>query len=363
MPALMRMLRAAVLPLIALVLAAAAAGCEAHGQPQQAKRDVTFLATSDVHYDAFENEDRNARVRDTLRQMNEIGAVAWPAQLGGGLIAKPRAVLVLGDLLDDGDRMFQGKVQGAQQWEYFKADFGFDGTDGLLKYPVFEGVGNHDGPPAGREKFGFSFQAELKKRNALRKQRGWLANLAANGLHYSWDWGDVHFVQLNLYPADQQHPAIHYSAQYHDPQGALAFLKQDLASQVGASGRPVVLLSHCGFDTDWWHPDDWKAVYEAAKPYNVILYMYGHTGTGLRDWKPAGEEKPFTCINTGQTENGFFVIQITGDRVRAAYRIKQWTETKIAGAPPQRTWTGKWEWKHLLEKKISAPAACSAAGS
>ena len=340
-----------------VILAATAAAGELEGQAQRTKRDVTFIATSDVHYDAFENEDRNGRVRDTLRHMNEIGSLAWPAQLGGGTIAKPRAVVVLGDVLDDGDRMFQEKVQGAQQWEYFKVDFGLDGTDGLLKFPVFEGAGNHDGPPAGREKSGFSFQAEEKKRNALRKEKGWLANLAAGGLHYSWDWDDVHFVQLNLYPADRQHALIKYSPQYHDPQGALTFLKQDLASQVGTSGRPVVLMSHCGFDTDWWHPDDWKAAYEAAKPYNVILYLYGHTGTGLRDWKPEGEEKPLNCINTGQTENGFFVVQILDDRLRAAYRIKQWTETKTPGAPPQKTWTGNWEWKYPLEKKISAPTA------
>jgi cytolysin (calcineurin-like family phosphatase) len=342
---------------VSAILAATAAAGELEGQAQRTKRDVTFIATSDVHYDAFENEDRNGRVRDTLRHMNEIGSLAWPAQLGGGTIARPRAVVVLGDVLDDGDRMFQEKVQGAQQWEYFKADFGLDGTDGLLKFPVFEGAGNHDGPPAGREKSGFSFQAEEKKRNALRKEKGWLANLAAGGLHYSWNFGDVHFVQLNLYPADQQHALIKYSPQYHDPQGALTFLKQDLASQVGTSGRPVVLMSHCGFDTDWWHLDDWKALYEAVKPYNVILYLYGHTGTGLRDWKPEGEEKPLNCINTGQTENGFFVVQILDDRLRAAYRIKQWTETKTPGAPPQKTWTGNWEWKYPLEKKISAPTA------
>ncbi|MCX5675303.1 MAG: glycoside hydrolase family 127 protein [Planctomycetota bacterium] len=342
---------------IVLALAVAAAAGEPPGQPRRAERDVTFLVTSDAHYDAFENEDRNDRVRDTLRHMNEIAGVAWPGPLGGDPIEKPRGVLVLGDVLDDGDRMFQGKVQGAQQWAYFVRDFGLDGTDGLLKFPVLEGAGNHDGPPAGREKSGFSFQAELKKRNALRKQKGRLANLAENGLHYSWDWDDVHFVQLNLYPADKQHEGIKYSPAYHDPQGALTFLKQDLAAH--ARQRRVVLMSHCGFDTDWWHPEDWKAAYEAAKPYNVILYLYGHTGTGLREWKPEGEERPLQCVNTGQTENGFFVVQILQDRLRLAYRIKQWTQTKTETGPPKKTWTGQWEWKHLLEKQIPAPAAGS----
>ena len=331
-----------------------ACGQPVAGPPPRPPRDLTFLVTSDVHYDAFENEDRNDRTRDTLRHMNEIAGVAWPAPLGGDPIRRPRGVLVLGDVLDDGDRVFQGKVQGAQQWAYYVRDFGFDGTDGLLKYPVFEGVGNHDGPPEGREKSGFSFQRELKKRNARRQEKGWLTNLGPGGLHYSWDWDGVHFVQLNLYPADRQHAAVRYSAAYHDPQGALTFLKQDLAAHVGASGRPVVLLSHCGFDTDWWHPDDWRAAYEAAKPYNVILYMYGHTGTGLRQWKPEGEERPLACVNTGQTENGFFVVQVRQDRLRLAYRVKQWNVTPTEGGRPKKTWTGAWEWKHLLEKALPA---------
>ncbi|MGB2823845.1 MAG: hypothetical protein WBF17_22895, partial [Phycisphaerae bacterium] len=33
---------------------------------------VTFLATSDSHYDAFENEDRNDRNHATIEQMNAI---------------------------------------------------------------------------------------------------------------------------------------------------------------------------------------------------------------------------------------------------------------------------------------------------
>ena len=98
----------------------------------------------------------------------------------------------------------------------------------------------------------------------------------------------------------------------------MTFLENDLAEHVGQSGRPVVLASHCGFDTDWWHNDDWNAVYEATRPYNVILYLYGHSGTGLHQWAPPGSSKPLRCVNTGQTENGFFVVQITANTIRLA---------------------------------------------
>ncbi|KPK48876.1 MAG: hypothetical protein AMK72_05895, partial [Planctomycetes bacterium SM23_25] len=76
-----------------------ACGQPAAGPPPRPPRDLTFLVTSDVHYDAFENEDRNDRTRDTLRHMNEIAGVAWPAPLGGDPIRRPRGVLVLGDVL------------------------------------------------------------------------------------------------------------------------------------------------------------------------------------------------------------------------------------------------------------------------
>jgi hypothetical protein len=317
------------------------------------QRNLTFIVTSDVHYDAFENEDRNDRIRDTLRHMNTITKITWPEKLSGGLIQRPRGVLVLGDVIDDGDRIYQGKHQTPRQWLLFQADFGLDGKDGLLNYPVYETWGNHDGPPIGKEQHSFSFQAQLKKRNQVRKKKGWIAEISTNGLHYSWDWDDVHFAQLGIYPADRQHPKIRYNAQWHDPQGALTFLKHDLARHVGGSGRPVVLMSHCGFDTDWWHEEDWKAAYEAMKPYNVILYFYGHSGTGLRWWAPPEEEKLINCVNTGQAENGFFIVQILDNKIRLAYRIKNWLLEKTSDGISKRTWNGKWKWKHLWEKTLN----------
>ncbi|MCX7047388.1 MAG: metallophosphoesterase [Candidatus Sumerlaeota bacterium] len=331
-----------------------AAADESKPAPQ---RNITFIATSDVHYDAFENEDRNDRVRDTIQRMNAITSESWPASLGGGAIQKPRGVVALGDVIDDGDRIFEGKKQTAPQYAFFAADFGLDGTDGKLKYPVYEGWGNHDGPPAGKERNGFSFQAELKKRNALRKEKGWLTGLSENGLHYSWDWDDVHFIQLNIYPADTQNPNVKYSAEWHNPQGSLTFMKEDLAKRVGSSGRPVALMSHCGFDTNWWIAEDWKAAYEAAKPYNVILYLYGHTGTGVSEWAPAGESQKWATINTGQAENGFFVVQIENNSMRYAYCVKKWIIEKTPGAPDKKRWEGIWEWKWPKKVELKPAAA------
>lgn len=318
-------------------------------------RDVTFISTSDLHYrePGHAGGDHNDLNRASVEEINRIAGTAWPDQLGGDKISKPRGVLVLGDVIDDGDRGANGHSISAEQYDLFVADFGLDGTDGVLKYPVFEGWGNHDGPPEGSEKNGFSFQAHLKKRNQIRLKKGLISNVSSNGLHYSWDWDDVHFVQLNIYPADQQREGVHYSPVWHNPQGALSFLKEDLATKVGRSGRPVVLMSHCGFDTDWWTQEDWADLYAAASAYNIVLYLYGHSGTGLREWAPPGETNKWTCINDGQLEKGFFVIQLGAHRLRAAMRVKAGLSYAKTAGEVTHEWAGKWEWKWLLDKPIT----------
>lgn len=300
----------------------------------------TFFVTSDSHYEAVDKVERNDRNRLTIMRMNELPGGMWPEKLGGGLIGQPRGVLALGDLIDDGDKVGETEIQ----WQAFVSQFGLDGTDGLLKYPVFEGWGNHDGPP---EQFlkrqGRSVQAEIKKRNTKRLEKKLISRVSSNGLHYSWDWGGVHFIQANLYPADKQNSKVRYSLPWHDPQMALQFVKEDLASSVGDSGRPVIIVAHCGFDTDWWVSEDWTEFCKAIEPYQVIAFFHGHTGTGNRKWKPEGAVKPLDVINTGQTEKGFFVVEVSEQRLRLGYQVKQ--DVANLERPD-------WMWKFLFEKPI-----------
>ena len=317
-------------------------------------RDVTFISTSDPHYREAERREQTDRDRLTVLEMNEIDMRAWPEKLGGDAIQSPRGAVMLGDCIDDGDRVIKGKHVTPEQYRFFVADFGLYGGDGFLRFPVFETWGNHDGPPEGKEKHGFSFQAQLKRRNQARKAKGLITSVSENGLHYSWDWDDVHFVSLGIYPADTQREGVRYSRIWHDPQGGLSYLKKDLAENVGRSGRPVVLMSHCGVDTDWWLPADWKEFYDAAKPYNVVLYLYGHSGTGVHDWAPEGEKRKWLCINDGNTTTGFFIIQITGDRVRGAYRCKEEVETvRERDGSRSVTWSGRWGWRFLVDRKLA----------
>ena len=92
-----------------------------------------------------------------------------------------------------------------------------------------------------------------------------------------------------------------------------------------------------------------------AKDYNIVLYLYGHTGTGVKAWAPAGEAKKWDCINDGHTDIGFFVVQIVGDRLRAAYRSKSGLKVTKGkpGEPAKHEWSGGWEWRFLVDKKIA----------
>jgi hypothetical protein len=74
----------------------------------------------------------------------------------------------------------------------------------------------------------------------------------------------------------------------------------------------------------------------------------------LRPWAPPGEANPWQCLNTGQAENGFFLVQLAGDTLRAAYRRKHWQEEKLADGKPKRTWNGTWEWQYPLTKSLQA---------
>jgi len=355
------------IPLLALLLIPQSAFAQAtHQASQQAadstsetttaatNRNVTLISTSDSHYviPAHENQERNPANRQTMEAINKITDVRWPQSLGGDLIEAPRGVLLLGDVIDDGDKMVDGQNASQQQFDLFLSDFGFDGTDGVLKYPVFETWGNHDGPPIGTEKHGFSFQKHLKERNARRLQAGMVKSLSDNGLHCSWDWDDVHFVALGIYPADKQNENVRYNRNWHDPQGALSFLRKDLAEQVGDSGRPVICMAHCGMDTDWWNHEDWTNFYNVVIPYNLAAYVYGHSGTGIRQWAPENGMKPILCINDGQTENGFFVIQLRGDQMRYGFYGKQWINKTDADGKNimihgrhVRKFSGQWAWR------------------
>ncbi|MDG2011935.1 MAG: metallophosphoesterase, partial [Pirellulaceae bacterium] len=245
--------------------------------PRKIETKQAFLVTGDPQYLAEKvpdpskldpySEEANKRFMEILKN---LPGEAIPAESVAGNVSKAiNGVLVTGDLIDSADKN-GGNYPAMQrfEWDRYKTDYGLTGKDGGLPYPVYEMHGNHDGPQ------GDTFIVEdIVKRNATRPG---IVNVSENGLHYSWDWGPLHLVSLGIFvgEGEKKREQFHYA-----PRGSLGFLISDLESQVGDTGRPVVLAFHLhpnGPEYDW-PPEDLQQFWDVVEKYNVIAMFHGHT--------------------------------------------------------------------------------------
>lgn len=243
----------------------------------QAERRYAFIVSGDPQYVA-EKSDKPTKLDPFSEEANSrfvqlikaFPGTAIPEKFGGGSVRDEiLGILVTGDLIDAADK--SGGPYPAMQrfeWARYQADYGLTGTDGGLPFPVYELHGNHDGPQ------GDTFIIEgIIERN---KTRPGLVNRSDNGLHYSWDWGPLHLVNLGMFvgAGDKRRDEHHYA-----PRGSLEFLRADLEKHVGDSGRPVILSFHLhpnGPDFDW-PPEDRASLWGIVSKHNVIALLHGHT--------------------------------------------------------------------------------------
>ena len=176
-----------------------------------------------------------------------------------------------------------------------------------------------------------SYRPDLLEEYIARERKYRLAK--KENVHYSWNWSDVHFVQLNLYPGNENSPDP--DNPYLSPKNSLAFLIADLDEQVGDSDRPVILIHHYGFDNlsvgnnrSSDHPYIWgdteiEAYWNAIADYNVIAIITGHKHTGFNTngennerWNPYfmrpdgltnGRDSIPTFVAGGAVDGGFYI--------------------------------------------------------
>lgn len=294
---------------------------------------VSFFFVSDTHFLA-EGEDpsrldersepANARLIETL---NRLPGTAFPDAMGGGTIPKPRGVIHGGDLIDSGDK--NGALAVAMQkteWKAFRESFGLDGTDGKLKYPVYEVYGNHDGPRG----TGLVIDGIIERNT----RRPGLTNVSKNGLHYSWNWGPVHFVNLGIVVGTSSDLP---RKRRYDPRDSHEFLKADLAAHVGDSGRPVVITHHIdilryshGCDEtappqgQEWDACDVAAYHGLIKDRNVVALLFGHThARDIAKWN-GGSKRSATGLDLFNVDesshfrseaHGLLHFEFTADRM------------------------------------------------
>lgn len=300
-------------------------------------RNVRFLVTADPQYD---NSDiKSKKVSDqTLESM--IRLLRDNSQV--------RGIVIAGDLTQN--------TRSNDEFAWYK-----EAISGFSRF-VFDGLGNHDlfESTTGQD-FVCVFNPDicvdpdrLRDDIANRKRATVVTN--KKGPHYSWDWQDVHFVQLNLFPGNE--PAPQYPQ--FSPQNSLDFLRHDLAQYVGDSGRPVVLIHHYGLDDfsggrdthkqEWWTAAQQAAYWDVIAPYNVVALFTGHDhlkeGSSKEFWqvpfnRPADRTTGPASIPTfisGATLNGVFLdVILTQTSLQVLKRKRDGTPAADITTLPLRT--------------------------
>lgn len=284
-------------------------------------RPTTFFMTSDMHYGINDSIDIiNSRIID---EMNTLPGQWFRSDTVNFKVEIPKGVIISGDLTDKGDE---------KNWKVFADIMKVDGT-GAVHYPVYEGFGNHDGGINGIVRNG------IKKRNFQRRN---IVAISKDSLHYSFNMGNVHMVNLNLYPGNKWVDSCdwckYFKESFREPQFSLDFLKEDLEKNVGKTNRPVVLHFHYGFDEwgmKWWTKPEQDAFYEVIRKYNVAAILFGHSHVYLRDvWRGI----PVICAGSSQKNNKpgeFLLVQIQHNKMYVAVReIGKWVDLTIIPLKP-----------------------------
>jgi len=208
-----------------------------------------------------------------IGEMNALpGRDTWPDSLGGGPVSVPVGVIISGDLIDAGDASGES-VNGCHQWDNFTALYGLKGDgDGLLRYRVYEGRGNHDGGNSSAKLPSDCSTVPSRAIAARNEKRASDPDFSIDsvstptGLHYSWTWNlttscRLHFVHLNLFPGhacgspgnpgrEGKEPGgfLCGGDGWMGPEDSLGFLQADLALHAGEPGTWVVAIQHYGYD-------------------------------------------------------------------------------------------------------------------
>ena len=268
--------------------------------------EVTFVQVSDTHY--VETQSSNSAASNMLLRINNIAGKNYPD--GSGVVGTPMGVIHSGDIINAAGTR-------TNQWLNFVAHFGLTGQEGILKFPTYEGYGNHD-----QDSWLTQVSGLIQTRN---KTRPYVVNKGTSTPHYSWNWGPVHFVHLNIRCGG--------SARYN-ALSSYTFLTNDLAQFVGNTGRPVILIHHLPFsagETEWPAADQ-TAYYNAIKDYNVIAILYGHTHAyGVGRWNG------IRTVNCEELTTSYLVFRVTDTSFSVYRRLSgSWSgsQTDAITVPP-----------------------------
>jgi cytolysin (calcineurin-like family phosphatase) len=241
---------------------------------------LTFFVAGDSHFGARNVAALNSSI---VEQMNTLPGIEYPPAIGGR-VESPRGLLFMGDMTDSSRE---------EEWRQFEELYGLTGRDGLLKWPVFEAIGNHD------------FIGDSPVRGHVERRHG--------SLVYSWDWEDVHFVCLDMHPDAKN----------------LEWLARDL-NKVGRL-RPLVVFFHYAIEgpySDFWEEEQKAAFARAIERRNILAIFHGHYHhAGHYAWR--GHDV-FLSGSPRHSSHELLVVRLGRERLDVAFwdfSARRWTET------------------------------------
>jgi cytolysin (calcineurin-like family phosphatase) len=243
--------------------------------------DITFLVITDTHlHNGYGMTDADhLHHTQAINMISNLG-LNW-RQAGAGFdnlpfaVSQPPSVVTTGDSTNYGQEANLGA---------FRLLYEQGASTDAINYRVYPGLGNHD----------IADQCEFA--SCGRRMFDYISNVAScftnmdSGSHnYSWDWGQFHMVQLNMWAGDTGLGTDTSTGYAPTHTSGLGWLSQDLANNVGTSGRPVILFQHFGWDyfsifnnnsngqaDPWWDSVARQQVLDIVKDYNVIALFSGH---------------------------------------------------------------------------------------
>jgi hypothetical protein len=278
--------------------------------------DVTFYVTGELEFGRSGPMIGDHHKKHAALLNNDapgFGAPQWPAGTSGaGTPVSASALVMAGDMTyTDQGSIWTSSM--CDRLEAMRSLYDHDpvrrGNPFNTRYPVFPGLGNHDSfKPSASDPFGTGhitpWDQDLIMTNymdmRLRSESGNLCMGVKNydgkrpspyddsfrSYNYSWDFAGYHLIQGNAW------------AGYLNPSG-LTWLADDLATNVGTSGRPVIYIQHFGYEPGsfslqndaWWTASDREHLFQIldSVPVHGVPYVIirDHTRIGSTARSPA----------------------------------------------------------------------------
>jgi hypothetical protein len=241
--------------------------------------EITFFVAGDSHFGVDRMEAQN---RSLVQQMNELPGTPYPASVGGR-VAEPQGVLFMGDMTETSQEA---------EWRQFESLYGLTGRDGLLRFPVYEAIGNHD------------YIGDSPIVRFVEARHG--------SLIYSWDWSDVHFVCLDMHPDLKN----------------LEWFARDVRR--AGLHRPLVVFFHyalLGPYSEGWQEEQKTALANALRGTNLVALFHGHYHhVGHYLWQGFPVFRPGSPRHSS---HAFLVVRLSTHHMTVAYRdfgTGEWTE-------------------------------------